>query len=435
MGKIKHRAVLVLLTFMVLFIVSAPALGAGDTYVIPVYGDIDSSNWLFIQRAYKEALSNGAAAIIFEIDTYGGYTTSATDIADLILASPLPTYCYVNNKALSGGSLIALAGQTLIMAPGGTMGAAEPRLFNQTADPKTVSAWGGQLQAMAEARGRNGETAKAFADADMEIEGLTEKGQLVTLTADQALEYGMADAILSNRAELIREYDLPITVVELQKSFQEKTGGWLSDPWISIILLTLGIAGIVIELLTAGSFGLFGAAGLVSFALYFIGHFWAGNIGVGAILLFIVGLILIVLEIFVIPGFGITGILGILSVLTSLVLASPNFSQAMFTLGGSLVAAILIIIFMLKNKKTRKVWGKLILSHKLETDEGYLSHDTSLSAYIGKRGTALTTLRPAGTAEIEGKRLDVVTSGEFIEIGRGVEVILVEGMRMVVREV
>jgi membrane-bound serine protease (ClpP class) len=321
------------------------------------------------------------------------------------------------------------------MTPAATMGAAEPRLLNTTADPKTVSFWAGKLTATAEARGRDGQIAAAFADADIEIEGLTERGQLVTLTASQALEYGMADGICANRAELIEAYDLSAAVVEMDKNFQEKTGGWLSDPWISAILLTLGIAGIVIEVLTAGSFGIFGTVGLISFARYFIGHFWAGNIGIGAIILFLVGLILIVLEIFVIPGFGITGILGILSVLASLAMASPNLTQAVLTLGGSLVAAILIIVFTLKNKKTRKMWGGLVLSHKLETSEGYSSHDDSLAAFVGKRGKALTTLRPAGTAEVEGRRLDVVTSGEFIEAGSGVEVVLGEGTRMVVREI
>jgi membrane-bound serine protease (ClpP class) len=429
------RAWLLLLMLAALLLISTPALGAGETYVIPVHGTIDNGNWLFIQRAYEEALSCGAAAIIFDIDTYGGYLDSAISIADLIMACPLPSYCYVNNKALSAGSLIALAGETLLLTPGATLGDAEPRLLNQVADPKVFSMWVGKLTSVAEARGRDGLIAAAFADADIEIEGLSERGQLLTLTAGQALEYGVADSICVSRADIIAEYGLPAAVTEMEESFQEKAGGLLSNPWLSLILLTLGIAGIVIEIVTAGSFGVFGAVGLLSFALYFIGHFWAGNIGVGAILLFLVGLILIVLEIFVIPGFGVTGVLGIVSVLTSLVLASPNFNQAVLTLGGSLAAAILIIFITLKNKKTRKVWGKLILAHKLEKKEGYTSHDESLAAYVGKRGRALTTLRPAGLAEIEGRRLDVVTSGEFIEPGSGVEVILAEGTRMVVREI
>ena len=434
MGKIKNRAWLTLLMLAALLLVSAPAMGAGETYVIPIKGDIDNGNWLFIQRAYDTAISNGATAIIFEIDTYGGYLDPAINIADLILACPLPSYCYVSNKALSAGSLIALAGQSLLMAPGATIGAAEPRLLNQPADPKVISMWAGKLSAVAETRGRDGRIAAAFADADIEIEGLSEPGKLLTLTAAQALENGLADSVCHNRGELISEYGLSPALVEMGKSFQEKAGGWLSDPWISIILLTLGIAGIVIEVLTAGSFGVFGTVGLISFALYFIGNFWAGNIGMGAILLFLVGLVLIVLEIFIIPGFGITGVLGIGAVLASLVLASPDFNHALLTLGGSLTAAIVIIVFTLRNKKTRKVWGKLVLSHKLDTEEGYVSHDTSLTAYVGKRGKALTILRPSGTADIEGRRLDVVTSGEFIEAGRGVEVILVEGTRVVVRE-
>jgi membrane-bound serine protease (ClpP class) len=320
------------------------------------------------------------------------------------------------------------------MTPSATIGAAEPRIFNQTADTKVISVWAGKLTAVAEARGRDGLIAAAFADADIEIEGLTEPGKLVTLSAAQSLEYGMADGIFNSRAEVITELGLSAVVVEMEKNFQEKAGGLLSDPWISIILLTLGIAGIVIEVLTAGSFGIFGTVGLISFALYFMGHFWAGNIGLGAILLFVVGLILIALEIFVIPGFGVTGVLGILSVLTSLVLAAPDFNYAVLTLGGSLVAAVLIIVITLKNKKTRKAWGRLVLSHKLEAKEGYSSHDESTTAYLGKRGKALTILRPAGAADIEGKRVDVVTSGEFIEAGCSVEVILVEGSRVVVRE-
>jgi len=434
MKKAKRRALALLLIIGMLLQFSGAALAAGETYVIPIRGDIDNSNWLFIERAYKEAQNNKAAVIIFEIDTYGGYIDTAIKITDLIMASPIPTYCYVDSKAISAGSLIALAGETLLISPGGTIGAAEPRLLGQTADYKVLSMWKSKLSSVAEARGRDGQIAEAFADVDIFIEGLTEPGSLLTMTALQAVEYGMADGVCNSRAELIEEYGLPTAVVEMEKSFQEKSSGWLSDPWISGILLAIGIAGIVIELLTAGSFGLFGAAGLVSFALYFMGHFWAGNIGVGAILLFMVGLVLIVLEIFVIPGFGITGILGILAVLASLVLASPNFTQAMLTLGGSLAAAIIIILITLRNKKTRKLWGKLILSHKLETSEGYVSHDESLVMYQGKRGKALTTLRPAGTIDIEGRRVDVVTMGEFIEAGSAVEVILVEGMRVVVRE-
>jgi len=155
---------------------------------------------------------------------------------------------------------------------------------------------------------------------------------------------------------------------------------------------------------------------------------------VGAILLFLVGLVLIIMEIFLIPGFGITGVLGIAAIFASLVMASANFSTAILTLAGALLLAIIIIAVTLKNRQTRKVWGKLILSHKQETDKGYASLDLGLAAYMGKRGKAITTLRPAGTADIEGKRLDVVTSGEFIEAGSDIEVILVEGMRVVVRK-
>ncbi len=402
-------------------------------YLIPIEGDIDNSQILFIERSYQEAMDNHAAAIIFEIDTYGGYVDSAITIADLILASPIPTYTLVNSKAISAGALIALAGETLIMTPGATMGAAEPRIFNETADEKTVSFWAGKLAATAEARGKDSQIAAAMADTTIIIEGLSDEGGLLTLTAEQCLEWNMADNILNTVADVQAEYQLPQTIISASPSWQENLGGWLSDPIISGILLTIGIAGIAIEIATVGSFGIFGAAGLLSFALYFTGHFFVGNIGLGAIFIFIIGLILIILEIFVVPGFGVVGTLGILSILASLIMASGNIWQAIVTLALAIAAAVIIVAITIKNRRTRKIWSKLILFHKQEGDGGYNSANMALNDYIGAKGLAITPLRPAGTAEINGKRIDVVSEGSFIDANQQIEVVAVEGMRVIVQ--
>ena len=157
--------------------------------------------------------------------------------------------------------------------------------------------------------------------------------------------------------------------------------------------------------------------------------------GIDAIVLLLVGIVLLILEAFVIPGFGIAGICGIIAILISLVVASPNPATAIWSVLIALVVAIAIIIFTLKNKKTRRVWRKLVLAEKTANDEGYITNDPSLLQYQGSKGTALTVLRPAGTALINGHRLDVVTSGEYINAGATVEVILVEGSRIVVREI
>ena len=220
----------------------------------------------------------------------------------------------------------------------------------------------------------------------------------------------------------------------VEPSITNNIGYWLSNSIVSTVLLILGIAGIVIEVATVGSFGIFGVVGVSSFILYFIGNIWAGSLGAGAIALFLVGVVLLILEIFVIPGFGVAGSAGIVAIMISLIFAAPNPSSAAVSLIIALIVSIGIILFTLKNKKTRKIWGKLILFTKQQNEEGYVSGDASLSALTGKTGKAQSTLRPAGTAEIEGKKIDVVTQGEFITAGSAIEVVLVEGSRVVVRE-
>lgn len=212
-------------------------------------------------------------------------------------------------------------------------------------------------------------------------------------------------------------------------------GQFLTNDVVRTILLTVGIAGVVIEILTVGSFGLFGAVGIAGFVLYFMGSLWTGNLSSAVIGLLIGGLVLLAIEILVTPGFGIPGILGILAIFISLVMASERPAAAAWSLLIALVASGLIIYYTLKNRKTRNVWKKLILRQKLDGESGFHSVDTSLSSLQGQRGMALSVLRPAGVAEFSGQKTDVVTQGEFIEAGRQVEVILVEGMRVVVKEV
>ena len=398
-------------------------------HVIPVEGTIDNGNRMFIQRAYNEAIAANAKALIFEVNTYGGFVDSAIDIKDLILHSPVPTYTFVNTRALSAGALIALAGEHLIMASGATMGAAEAQILGERADEKTMSMWVAQLHGTAEIRGRDGEIAAAMADTYIVIEGVTTEGEMLTLTPLDAVELGMADYIFDTYFEIMRHFDLGTTFEVHSRTTQEHIIGFLSNPFVSALLLIVGIAGLAIEIFTAGSFGIFGVAGVLGFALFFIGNFMAGNLGTGAILLFGVGIMLIAIEIFVIPGFGVVGIGGILAILTSVIMAAPTPSQGILMLAISLLASMIIILFTIKNKKTRKLWGKLALSH---TERGYTSDEGKFYEFDGKEGKAVTILRPAGTAEIDGRRVDVVTAGEFIKAGTDIKVILVEGARVVV---
>lgn len=426
-------ATLLMISLSSLIVWAAPY---GGTYVIPIRGDIDNGNLLFVQRAYSEALSGGAEAIVFEIDTYGGSIDSAINIKDIIMSSQVPTVCFVTNKAISAGSLIALAGEQMAMRPGSTIGAAEPRVGSQKADEKTLSMWSAQLSSVAEARGRDGKIAAAMADSDIVIEGLIEKGKLLTLSDSQALAYKMTDAVLESRQEVIDHFALPASsVTVIDQTYRERVVQWLSSPYVAAVLLTLGMAGLIIELLTAGSFGIFGSIGLLSFILYFTGNIWAGNAGIGTVLLFVAGIFLIIMEIFVVPGFGVPGVLGILSIIGSIFFASPSVSYALTSLLTALVATVVLVAVSIKNKKTRKIWKKIILSQKEETQGGYVAPDVSLASYLGAKGRALTILRPAGTGEFGGKRVDVVTLGEFIGMGKEIEVIAVEGGRVIVGEI
>ena len=219
------------------------------------------------------------------------------------------------------------------------------------------------------------------------------------------------------------------------ETIQDKVAEFLTSGVVSTLLLIIGISGIVIELATVGSFGIFGAMGVLGFALYFMGAMWSGSMTTAALWLLLGGVVLLIIEILVTPGFGVPGTLGIFAIFAALVIASPRPAYAIWELLIALVVAGGLIWYTLKNKKTRRVWNKLILKKKTDAASGFNSADPTLSRYLGKRGRAVTLLRPAGTAEIEGERVDVVTQGEYISPGTEIEVFLVEGVRIVVREV
>ncbi|MDO4581540.1 MAG: NfeD family protein [Bacillota bacterium] len=227
--------------------------------------------------------------------------------------------------------------------------------------------------------------------------------------------------------------EVGVTVVE--PGVMPRVAEILTNNVVATLLLILGVSGIVIEVVTVGSFGAFGIVGVVSFLLYFAGAAMAGNITGVEVMLFIAGFILLAAEIFVVPGFGLTGGLGIIALLSALILAAPEPSSAIWSMLVAIAVSVAVIAFTLKNRKTRNVWGKLVLFDKQRNQDGFVSNDSSLAQLQGQRGVALTTLRPAGMAMIDGRKVDVVSSGEFIEAQAAVEVTLIEGTRVVVREI
>lgn len=421
---------LVGLLFSTMGVASASPGPANRVMVIPVTGMIDRGLANFVVRGLDTAAAQGYRAVVVEINTPGGLIDQAIVIRDAILRAPLLTIGFVagGEGATSAGAMVALACEKLAMGPATIIGAAEPRTLNNTkADPKAVSFWSEQLAATAEARGRDPELARAMADASV-------RGQLLTLSAQDALKLKVADAVLDTRAQVLSHYGLSGAEVEnLAPNLGEKVTRWATNPYVAPTLLAVGIGAVIIEVLTAG-FGLAGTIGIIALALYFGGHLAAGYAGWGALALLGAGLILILLEAFVIPGFGTAGVGGIVALAASIIMASPSWSAGAGYLLIALVGGAAGIWLSLKFLPTRRAWSRLILKTSLEKKGGFVAVDYEPQNLLGQEGVAMSTLRPAGIAEIAGQRWDVVAEGAFIRRGSPVQVIKVEGPRIVVRE-
>lgn len=401
-----------------------------NVFVVPVRGVIDSGLARFVERGIKLAQSGNAKAIIIEIDTPGGEINAAQNISDAILNASVPTISYVNDEAASAGVLVAISSKTLVVAPGATIGAAETRPNEE----KYISWWASRLRNTAERTGRDPELVAAMADADVTIEGLKEKGKILSLTARQALDLHFADSMASSRADLLKSQNLTgAKVTEVKPNMAERIAQMATNPYISPILLTIGIVGVITEILTPG-FGIPGLLGLFSFSLFFGGNLLAGATSYWVIGLFILGLLLLTIEIFI-PGFGVFGIAGIISVIGSIIMAYPTPEQALLSIVIALLASGAIMYVLLKYLIKTPVFDRIILSTKQDKSKGYVASTGDTASYFGKEGTAITPLRPAGAGEIDGKRLDMVTEGEFVPAGSRIKVIKVEGGKIVVKKI
>ncbi|HEX6318221.1 MAG TPA: NfeD family protein [Burkholderiales bacterium] len=423
---------------------AAPGALAQDkrpvVYVAPIEGIIDLGLAPFVQRVLDEAGAAGAAAVVLEVNTFGGRVDAAVQIRDALLNAGVPTVAYVNRRAISAGALISLAAQHLVMAPGATIGAATPVQAGagdaQPVSEKTVSYVRKEFRATAESRKRPALMAEAMVDADVAIRGVVEKGKLLTLTTDEALKHKVAE-FRADTLEAALER-VGIKGAELRRvspNWAENVVRFLTHPVLSSLLVTIGMLGIIIELRTPG-FGVAGAIGVGALAAFFWGHWLVQLAGWGELLLAVGGVALLLLEFFVIPGFGFAGILGIVALLAALVLsvvgsgATPEFfmlaaGRILLALLVALGASLLLLRFM-----PRTPFGRRLI---LDTGLAHVGEDDL--RWLGKRGHATTPLRPAGIADIEGARVDVVSDGELIEPGTPVEVTRVDGNRIVVRQI
>ncbi|HUT63872.1 MAG TPA: NfeD family protein [Anaerolineae bacterium] len=412
-----------------------------DFLVVPVENVIDGGLAAFIERIVTEAEKEQAEGIIFHIDTPGGRIDSAVDIKDTILNAHVPTVAFIDKNAISAGALISLACDSIYMSKGASIGAATAvDLQGQKASEKIISYFRAQMRATAEANGRRPDIAEAMVDEELAIEGVIAKGMLLTLTYTEALKFGISDGTVETIDEVLGILGRKgAPVVRAEPNWAENVVRFLTHPIVSSLLMSIGFLGLIIELKTPG-WGIGGTVALIALALFFGSHYIVRLAGAGELLLFTAGIVLLILELFVLPGFGIAGVSGIGLILVSLYLSLvgriplvDDFTRAAYTLGLAFVIGVAGIVILLRVLPRTPLYKKLILATVENTKQGFTSAET-FADIVGAHGIALSDLHPAGKAEINGRRLDVVTEGGFIEKETPVVVTEVHGSKIVVRE-
>ena len=468
-----------------------------DVYVVSIDKDIGKGLREYIKRAIQYAEKKEADAILFDIKTYGGAVDAAEDIVDSVSQTDIPTIAYVNPKAISAGAMISIACDQIVMTPDGRIGAAAPVIgvTGQEAPAKMVSVIRATLKSIAESKGRNPHIAEAMVDKhrilieldgeilslnseeydkklidDEEMTVLVPEDDLLTLTAEEAMEYNFVDMIAKSRDEILDKYVIVSVRGELMaltdEQIREKRAGgeevkkikdlegtrlqtipmtlaeqfasWITSAIISSLLLTFGMLGVIMELRTPG-FGVPGIIGIICLAIFFGGHMVANpNINATyAALAFIIGFGLLMVEILVIPGFGFAGISGIILMIGGILFIfgkSYEPGTAVLWLSSSFILTCALGVVLYYTLPKTSAWQKFILTTEQKTELGYQAPPAEWNDYMGQTGKAITALRPSGTAMIGNSRVDVVTEGDFINKGTQIKVVEVEGMRVVVRE-
>lgn len=425
-----------------MFLCPAETLANGQkkVLVVSVKGDIDNGLSFFLQRQLRKAEREEVSAVILEVNSNGGLVTAAQEMKDALLKTKTKTIAYVNGRALSAAALISIACQNIYMAPGSEMGAATPIMLVgngvKAAEPKFVSAFEAEFGATAEARSREPALAKAMVNANHDtIEGLCPKGEILTLTAENAFKHGYCDQITASLSAVLRVASLENASIEhVEPSSSEIIARYLTNPTVSTLLFTIAFWCMIIEFYVPG-FGIFGIISIVCFTLFFGGHLFAYMAGFEVLILFVIGLVLLLLEIFVIPGFGITGITGIICLCASIVMLYGGFMKAVYALGYLILYTTIAVYLIYKLAPKLGLFDAFILKKEMTVEDGYVAvaKDT-YSDLVGLQGVTLSICRPSGKAKIGTERYDVVSEGDFLEKGETIIVRKVDGNKIVVRK-
>ena len=425
-------------------------------YRVPIEGVIDLGLPPYIKRVIKEAEDSKVKAIVFEINTFGGRVDAATQIKDAILSSNVQTIGFINRRAISAGALISLSCEKIYMTGGGLIGAATAvDMSGKKGSEKVISFMREEMASTAEQRGRNKKIARGMVDEELsfthlvfnqdsilvnDIEGRKE-GKLISLTTDQALKYQIADGVAENINSVLDSIGYEdFQIVEKSENWSEDIVRFLTNPVVASLLTTFGFLGILFELQSPG-WGIPGFVGLTCLILSLSASYIAQLATMSDLLFVFAGIGMVLLEILVIPGFGIIGIGGFglmmyglyLLLLPDIPVGDEIVGQAMdgFFIGlvGAIIGLVLLIRLMIKTK----FWKQLTSPGLQDKADGF-SNSFGWESFKGKEGVADTSLHPSGWIQLEDKRIFVVSEGDFIEKGERVTVLSVDGNRVVVRK-
>ncbi|MDH5474773.1 MAG: nodulation protein NfeD [Cyclobacteriaceae bacterium] len=438
---------IVLLSFSAFNLGIAQTTEKAKVYLLEIKSEIDPRMNRYIDLAFEEASNQEVDYVIIEMNTYGGAVNDANDIVETILNYEKPVFVFIDKNAASAGALISIACDSIYMTQGSSIGAATVVIGDGTAAPdKYQSYMRSKMRATAEAKGRDPKIAEAMVDQNIQLDSISDLGQVITFSTSEAIKYGFCEAEVKSIEEVlmlnnIEQYE----IIKHEVSTAEKIISLVLNPFVSGILIMIIVGGIYFELQTPGV-GFPILAAFIAITLYFVPHYLNGLAENWEMVAFFIGILLIALEIFVIPGFGIAGVAGIIVTFGSLVLIMVNndafdftfvdknsIMKALITTSLGLVGSFLLMFFGGVRFASSKTFQRLALLDTQNRDEGYTSRFNNIEM-TNKEGVAFTILRPSGKVIIDNETYDAYSRGEYIEKGEKIIVISEEGTSLKVKK-
>ncbi len=416
--------------------------------VMEIRDEIDVRMLRQVKLALDHAEKIKADYVIVDMDTYGGVLTDAKEIVDLIMDYKKPIWVFINSDAASAGALISIACDSIYMSQGASIGAATVvEGDGQQAPDKYQSYMRSIMRSTAEANHRDPRIAEGMVDDRIVIDSVKQAGKVITFTTSEAIKYGYCEAQVESIEEILKRNKInDYQLHRFQLSASEKIIAIFLNPFISGILILIILGGIYFELQTPGvGFPLFAA--ITALVLYLVPYYLSGLAEYWEIIALLIGILLLLAEVFVIPGFGIAGISGIILVVVSMILIMLNndffnfefvpmgdIVMATFAALGGISGGILLLIFGGSRISNTRAFKRLALNETQESSQGFTVNSTT-QTMMGKQGTAHTILRPSGKVLIDNQVYDAFTRGEFVEKDEPIEVIGTEGVTLRVKKI